>query len=152
METTYPKAPPNHLNVPSANWIDYVDGHLLCKSALCGQIGLYLGMAVSENPIVPHLDCLSCCGAAIINIALYRRDIAHSQYTTEMMMAVLNSNNEQEKKPEQLSGEQTDIDYGCTMNSEEIAGELINNLPTVVTDQPAMLNQLSTDCRQRKNS
>ncbi|MGO0306915.1 hypothetical protein ACTL6P_09935 [Endozoicomonas acroporae] len=56
------------------------------------------------------------------------------------------------EKLDQLYREQKEINESCKTNREEIAAlrELLNK-PTLVTYQPAPLNQLSTDTAQQKN-
>ncbi|MBO9479956.1 MULTISPECIES: hypothetical protein [Gammaproteobacteria] len=57
------------------------------------------------------------------------------------------------KKLERISSKQTVNNHTCTMNSEKMEGlhELINNMSTVITEQPGVLNQLPTDCHRQKN-
>ena len=56
------------------------------------------------------------------------------------------------EKLDQLYREQKEINESCKKNREEIAAlrELLNK-STLVTDQPAPLNQLPTDTAQQKN-
>ena len=57
------------------------------------------------------------------------------------------------KKLERLSRKQIENNHICAINSEKIDGlqELINNKPTVITEQPGVLNKLPPTCHQQKN-
>ncbi|WP_422448234.1 MULTISPECIES: hypothetical protein [unclassified Endozoicomonas] len=58
------------------------------------------------------------------------------------------------KKLDRLCRSQTENNHTCTMNSEKIEGlhELINNMSTVITEQPGVLNQIPTDRHRQKNA